>query len=748
MWELGSVGSDPDLLRVDAADLFISYLGVDTGTTGHLVAVVHFGTKAELVVPLTPLESADRRAAVRQAIADPGRMDWTDPLAALALAYDELFNSPRADPSHRPAVVLLSDGKPERSANPEPGEMAAYLADLRALVDRFAERNCPVFTVALTSAATDADPDIQTVYRNLWQEVAARTPPAEYHEARVPEDLLHVYHDVVARLAGAEVKPPLVETKVTGTVAYRVPVKEDLARLTLVILKTEPSVRARVLRPGGLLLRAGDPDVRYAGQPGESREEVWTVTTPRPGDWTVELDGQGHVIVWKDVTPLPVPTPALAYAFDLLAPAAYVPDDAPLLVAAVLRDETGEPLRDLALQITIELRRAGFPEATLLARDDGAQGDKTAADGVFTARYPNPAPGAYTLHLRALRGGEDLARWEGACEVVPLPRLEALSPAQGESASFRPGEPVTAEVRVAAGLSVLDSVALSALGALTATLAGPACGEPFDSPFDLAQDRHCQTAVKARPLNLVAVEDIFCVEMPAPQVAGDYAVSFHLAGHTVEGLAFTDTLSVPFSVLPPPAPVVSPTEPRVVNVVESPTLIATPTLPPTPVPESPEPSPRRSLWPWVLAFGGVKVLGLLGTGYWVVRRRAPRLEGGLRVLESPPGQPSGRFLDLPSHRREVDLDSNGLPLPGARLGAKPPATLRAVRGKEGQVGILLSPASAGPESQETVVTVNGLPLSLPHALQDGDVVAVGGWRLRYENLGQAARCRTQRVPLT
>jgi len=714
MWELGGVGSDPNLLRVDAADLFISYLGVDSGTGGHRLAVVHFGSEAELAVPLTPLEGSAQRAAVRQAIADPQRMGWTDPLAALALAYEELFDSSRADPSRRPAVVLLSDGKPERSVNPDPAATAAYLAGLRALVDRFAGQGCPIFTVALANAATDADPAIQTTYRNLWQEVAALTPPAEYHQARAPKDLLRVYHDVVARLSGVEVKPPAIEAEVTGPVTYRVPVEAGLARLTLVVLKTGPSIKARVLRPGGAALRAGDPDVRYAGQPGEGREEVWAVRMPRPGEWTVELDGQGHVVVWKDVSPLPSPVGTPAYTLELLSPPAYVPDGSPLRVAARLRDETGTPLHDPALQVAVELRRAGFPEATLLARDDGARADETAADGILTASCPDPAPGDYTLHLRALREGEELARWEGACEVVPLPRLEALSPAAGENASFHPGQRVAAQVRVTAGFAILDGKALSSLGSLTATLVSG--------------------AGHARPLDVTAAGDSFCVETPAPRAAGDYALTLYLAGRTPEGLAFADALSVPFRVLLPPATATAALQPKTV-------------VPATPLPSPPlEPSPHRHLGSWVLALGLATALGLIGAGCWAVRRRAPRLEGRLRVLASPAGQPAGHVLDLPSHRRHAVLGGDELPLPGSGAGARPRAALRADRDEEGRVEILLMPLPAGPGGQGEAVAVNDLALYRPHVLQDGDLVVVGEWRLRYENLEQAARRLTPPAP--
>ncbi len=80
MWDKGGIGSDPDLLRVEAANLFVAYQGVDTARPGNRLGVIHFGGSSQLIVPLTLLDSAEQRQKVRAAIANPRRMAWTDPL--------------------------------------------------------------------------------------------------------------------------------------------------------------------------------------------------------------------------------------------------------------------------------------------------------------------------------------------------------------------------------------------------------------------------------------------------------------------------------------------------------------------------------------------------------------------------------------------------------------------------------------------------------------------------------------------
>jgi hypothetical protein len=411
MWDKGGVGSDPDLLRVQAANLFIAYLGVDTARTGNRLGIIHFGGSSELVVPLTPLNSAGRRQAIRAAIANPHRLNWTDPLEALQLAYETLFPPGRRDPARQPVVILLTDGKPELS--PSPKDRAAYVADLRALVGRFREQGCPIFTIALTSEATDADPDIQTVYRNLWQEIAAHTPPAEYHEARAAGDLLRIYHAVGARLSGAEPDAPVIETSVSGQTTSTITVEAGLAQVRLVVLRSDPVLEVRLLRPGGALARPDDPDVRHTGETGVTREEVWAITNPRPGHWTLELRGRGWVLVWQDAIPEAGTHPPV-YAIEVTGLPTHIPAGQSLDVGVFVHEtSTGERVAGPSLQIVAELRRAGFAEATLLA-DTGAGDDR------YCITLPNPPPGACTLRLRGLLDGVEIARREIAFEVIPF----------------------------------------------------------------------------------------------------------------------------------------------------------------------------------------------------------------------------------------------------------------------------------------------------------------------------------------
>jgi Mg-chelatase subunit ChlD len=418
MWDGGSAGSDPDLLRIRAAQLLMAYLGTAEVPAGHRLGMIHFGGQAELVAPPTPLDEAGREA-LRTAIADPPRMGATDPLAALSLAYETLFPQGERDSARQPVVILLTDGQP-KPGNLSREEMDAYLDNLRSLADRFREQSCSIFTIALSNEAIAPDPPLPTRYRNLWQEIAARTPPATYHEADTADDLLPVCHTIVAQLSGAEADAPIVETTVTDALSETIHVEASLAHLTLVALHDDPALAMGLLRPGGAHARPSDPDVRQTGDP-EDGVSIWTIDDPRAGPWTLSLRGRGSVLAWMDVVPRSREQEDV-YRIEVGHLPARVPGDDPVIVDVYLKmNDAGEIITSPTLRVVGEVRRAGLAEVTHLARDDGRGCDAAPDDGRHCLGLSDLPPGACTLLLRALLDGDEVVRRELAFVVEPPP---------------------------------------------------------------------------------------------------------------------------------------------------------------------------------------------------------------------------------------------------------------------------------------------------------------------------------------
>ncbi len=312
MFEKNGLGSDPDLLRIEAARLFFNYLGVDSGGVLHRLGVIFFGGEAHLVVPLTPLADDTRRVELAQLISKPARMNWTNPQVALELAETTLNTT--VDSRSQQAVVLLTDGKPEWGTTPSTVEKQAVHDRLQKLAQRFADQEIPLFIVLLQSPATDADPEIDQVYLPLWQQMAKATPPGRFYLARQSEDLLDIYHDIVVRLTSRYTDGIVLQTEVKAETIEQVSVEPGLAQVTFVIRKSDPALQVEIIQPDGQTLTPAQHGVQYGGQPQQSYEEIWTASAPVAGPWQIWLNGQGLVTVWKDFYPAPAtatftPTP-------------------------------------------------------------------------------------------------------------------------------------------------------------------------------------------------------------------------------------------------------------------------------------------------------------------------------------------------------------------------------------------------------------------------------------------------------
>lgn len=316
--DLGGVGSDPSGLRHEATRLLVSYLGIDAAQgaapAGHRVALIHFGTTAELTVPLIALDPAGRAALLAQ-LAPPEPLGWTDHRAALTLALDDAAT--RAGECV-PIIILFTDGKSDWD-DATAIDRDAYLAGLRAQGQRLADMGGRLFIALLANEATDADPEIAAVWKPLWQEMAAGSAAGRFYEVRRPEDLMGVYHEIVAALTGHVAAPPVIDVTAAATPSrHPVTVESGLDGLTLVIAKSDPGVVAQVFLPDGRRLETSMPGVRHVTGAGVMAEELWSVEAPSPGRWVVEIFGQGRVLVWKDVRAAgvvatvtrPSPTPA------------------------------------------------------------------------------------------------------------------------------------------------------------------------------------------------------------------------------------------------------------------------------------------------------------------------------------------------------------------------------------------------------------------------------------------------------
>lgn len=669
MFDKGGLGSDPELLRIDAARLFISYLGVDDSQVIHRCGVIFFGSEAELVVPLTALTGPQRRAEMFERIARPNPLGWTDQVAALSLARADLDT---VSGEQRPAIVLLTDGKPEWNSTPTREEQEAYLQKMQAGSRALAEAGIPLFIILLANEATDADPAITTIWQPQWEAMSAATAPGRFYIAREAEDLPDIYHDIVVALTGNRTSGAVIQSEVgAGGIRRTVAVEADLSRLTLVVAKSQPQLSVRVLLPDGQPLTPDIPGTRYIGEPGVSREEIWVIEEPVPGDWTVLVDGTGRVTVWKDYrrtvapvvtpsatpttvpTPSPTPTalPARSPVVQGLPEAALVGQTVTLTVALEQSISAGAPA-------VLQLTPPGQEPVRMLLLDDGRDGDAQAGDGLYTARFQPQVIGMHTLTLHLEPA---YAPWQARLLVEPGPDL-VLAPLPEQ---VRAGRELRLEARWQ-----LDGAPLP-----PAVFVPAASGEAY-----LQQNGETLRTV---PMALAA--DGTLVATVPLQATGILTVHVSATGVTAGGQQ------------------ISATTPAHVLIV-------------------------RTAYPyWAWGAGGVAA-ALTGSAFWYRRRRQQRpvVEGTLRRIDGAPLVGDAVAVELDELGRSclvVGAAPADLVLPGAGASFRlePGPTL----GDSRQMLII------GPPE----VLHNHRPLQgKPQALHDADTITLGSTHLRYENL--------------
>ncbi|MEM4723572.1 MAG: VWA domain-containing protein [Candidatus Hadarchaeum sp.] len=705
MWRTGGTGIVPaDYVR-RAVETLIDAFGADTLGSDFRVGIIVYGNEARLVAPFTSLRQPESQRLLKETFYQQhASMGWSDAEQALRLAAQHLGEAGRAN--YKPAVVILSDGKPETEFANEYDEegrkqLVEYTEQVKAAFQKLkafgysgdvcpGSGGLPVYAVAIGEGTVQSQ--YYAPYQNFLDFVAGESGGTYFPE---PEDITRLPF-IFLQIFGELNCVPVGEPREVGLPAD-VPLKvfDTYAEFLIAAVAPDETVRmdVQLLRPDGTTTQPDGDAVRLARS---DLDQVWGVRRSPgwSGEWVLRLTGTGRTRYLF----IPVSD---RLTVEFLSPTANThPVGKPLPIAARLLDSRGEPVREEIVQFEVdvvnplthsrdgvlvkpeaEVYRGVYDKTLLSGPTDLGQRDITVRAGVNLEGQLVPVEGVKRLNL------------------VTRPWLAPISPSPTEAYPVSAAVPLAVDVRLA---DHLDSTT-----AQTAQVEAVAFQEnqQVAGPFRLRVDT---AAGEARMVG----------EIPAATLpAGRYRVLFALLpGPTAPEGDQTEVILNLVVVPPTPTPTPTPT--------------ATPTPTPTPLP--PPCIQEKGLWPclplWLKGILGlIPLAGLFALGIYMAR--LPSLDG-MYFRSSRGGEEYLRGGKFGAYK--LALGSIG-GAPAVRL------SIRAIRGQgsESESAERLAQVHIDEVHPGVVrIFVGSSPYQAGEGfiLQDGDQLSVGGETWTFHDL--------------
>lgn len=262
----------PSLLRlsVELLERSAEAYGVE-----HRIAVISFGSSANIDVPFTGIRKESRAVAHRIDALSSVHGGETDILSGL-VAAEGLFRSLARDPTRRRAIVLMTDGVPYvRGA-----DMQRYTAELHRYVETHLAAHAVSIDVLLLTATGVSHHD--ALWRSLTHGV---------HDAgRAPADVLAAGHAVLTQLVGTPSAESALSKTTSGVDSLIVP--PYLEMIVFDIFRSSADATVDVFPPDrSSPIREGVDGVETVRI--SDALTTLAVTRPRPGEWLIRKSRPG-----------------------------------------------------------------------------------------------------------------------------------------------------------------------------------------------------------------------------------------------------------------------------------------------------------------------------------------------------------------------------------------------------------------------------------------------------------------------
>lgn len=455
--------TDPERLRDLAADYLVDFLDANGETLNlnyRLGAAAFNNEVLPNSVPIdlvSVIDLAPIRALTPQGFTDFG--------PALDYALNEL--PPEEGSGRRRAVILFTDGRPDRSEQPVEDITAYFDEEIQSRINQLEASGIEVFVVGIGDAVED---------RGNWQRVlsvldedpneTAGGPdpnrPDRFVSIDDPRDLYQVYSSWFSDLIGLEAIGG-AERLEDGR-AETFPIDPFVEQVVVTAIKDDPAVMVSLRAPDGT-------EVPLPPTQADKSHAVFSVDDPAAGQWEVSASGGGiDYYVWQRQ-----PTLTLTGS-----PAEPSVSSRFLVTAGDLSDRLSEAGEDLQLYLT--MTRDGQISSREMQREPY---------GGFTAALLGDVitePGAYEFNVTASIDGAPV----GNLAYEPLTRLFRPLPAlgdvringdvirhSGQPLEFERGEPLLIEIEVSQADLLSDEFDL------TLRLPGQQLLDLTDNPFSI-----------------------------------------------------------------------------------------------------------------------------------------------------------------------------------------------------------------------------------------------------------------------
>ncbi len=358
--------TDPARLRDQGAKLFLQSLRPEDR-----VALVQFSREASIVRPLQ-LYSKEQSPEIER---DLGKIEntgaYTDLLSGIKLAKSVLEASPRPDANQ--IIVLLSDGKME--PDPAVGSMSVLSGELlNGLLPDLKAKGIKIYTVAFSNQADKAQ----------LAAIALGTDGVSWYSPDA--DTLHKAY---ADLFVAVKKPQMLPLTNKGF-----HIDESVQEATFYMSRSGKE-EVEIESPSGTKINANSsqPDVRWFKG---DKFDVVTISTPAVGDWQISglTPEEGFATILTNLKLISDWPSSFNAETEMLLQARLYENDKPVALPEV------NGVTRYGYQIT-PTDQVSTPVIRGFLSDDGKDGDKIAADGIFSAQITVDTVGEYRLRVVA-----------------------------------------------------------------------------------------------------------------------------------------------------------------------------------------------------------------------------------------------------------------------------------------------------------------------------------------------------------